>query len=443
MRLKSFRTRPIAGEFVITMAAVIALNLGAAPVFAQDAPTAQAPAEIPALDRAQVDALLATPGQVTFIDVRRADEVAAIGSLPVFLNIQASELDRFLAYIPADRPVVTLSNHAGRARRTAALLAERGFTVAGVIGVQDYQEQGGTLYGRRFDAPAIAGIVAAGTRVEVIREGFAATEGPVVLADGALAFTENSANRVVRVGTDGAVSTLVAEAGGPNALAINAAGEILAVQTASPSSITVIAPERRVLAAAYNGQPFGRINDLALSRTGHVYFTDPGVVPPSPAGQPRIQPATGFYQLDPQGGVHLVTNDLPRPNGVVLSPDERILYVADSWSDHLLAYDVAANGTLSGRRNFAPLAGFAQLPEGPTSGADGIAVDAEGRVYVATRAGIEIFGTSGEALGVIVLPKQPQNLAFAGADRSVLYAVGRGSVFRIPTQTRGVDRPGK
>jgi len=421
----------------------ILLNGGIAPAMAQNAPAGQtAEAQLAELDRAQIDALLATPGQVTFIDLRRADEVAAIGSLPVFLNIPVSELDRFLAYIPADRPVVTISNRAGRARRAAALLKEHGFQVAGVIGVQDYQTQGGTLYGRRFDTPAIPGVLAGGTRIEVVREGFAATEGPVVLADGALAFTENSANRVVRIGSDGAVSTLVAEAGGPNALAINAAGEILAVQTASPA-IAIIAPERRTLAAAFNGQPFGRINDLALSRTGHVYFTDPGVVPPTPAGQARIQPATAFYQLDPAGAVHLVTNDIPRPNGVVLSPDERTLYVADSWGEHLLAYTVAANGTLSGRRNFAKLAGFAELPEGPTSGADGIAVDADGRVYVATRAGIEIFSTSGETLGVIALPKQPQNLAFAGADRSALYAVGRGSVFRIPTLTRGVDRPGK
>jgi len=422
----------------------IFLGGGITPAMAQNAPAGQAAAaELPELDRAQIDALLATPGQVTFIDLRRADEVAAIGSLPVFLNIPVSELDRFLAYIPTNKPVVTISNHAGRARRAATLLAANGFQVAGVIGVQDYQTQGGTLYGRRFDTPAIAGVVAAGTRVEVVREGFAATEGPVVLADGALAFTENSANRVVRIGTDGAVSTLIAEAGGPNGLAINAAGEILAVQTANPSSIAIISPERRTLAAGFNGQPFARINDLALSRTGHVYFTDPGVVPPTPAGQARIQPATGFYQLDPAGTVHLVTSDIPRPNGVVLSPDERTLYVADSWGEHLLAYNVAANGTLSGRRNFATLAGFAQLPEGPTSGADGIAVDAEGRVYVATRAGIEVFSNAGAPLGVIELPKQPQNLAFAGADRSVLYAVGRGSVFRIPTLTRGVDRPGK
>lgn len=402
--------------------------------------TADTASAVAVLDRARIDSLLADPSSAVFIDLRRADEIAANGGFPVYLNIQLSELDRFLPYIPRDRGIVTISNRGHRAETGAALLASNGFTVIGAVGALDYQDQGGTLYGRRFATPDIPGVVAAGTRVEVVREGFAATEGPIALADGALAFTENSANRVVRVGTDGAISTLVDQAGGPNALALAADGAILAVQTANPSAIAQIAPQRRVLADAYQGRPFGRINDLALARNGHVYFTDPGVVP---AGQPRVQPPTGLYHLAPDGTVALITSDIPRPNGVVLSPDERTLYVADSWGRELLAYAVAADGSLSNRRAFATLAGFAQLPEGPTSGADGIAVDSEGRVYVATRAGVEVFSPQGAALGVIALPKQPQNLAFAGPDRSILYVVGRGSVFRIPTQAHGVDRPGK
>ncbi len=411
-------------------------------VAAQSAITAEA--QTPAtLDRAAIDSLLANPAEAVFIDLRRADEIAANGGFPVYLNIQLSELDRFLPYIPRDRAIVTVSNRGHRALTGAALLAQQGFRVLGAAGALDYQDQGGDLFGRRFETPAIPGVVAADTRVEVVREGFAATEGPVALADGSLAFTENSANRVVRIGTDGAVSTHVPDAGGPNALAINGQGAIVAVQTASPSSIAVIAPYRQVLASSFHGRPFGRINDLALAQTGDIYFTDPGVVPQTPAGQPRIQPETGLYHLAPDGTVTLVTSDIRRPNGVALSPNERTLYVADSWGRELIAYSVATDGGLSNPRPFAALAGFAELPEGPTSGADGIAVDSEGRVYVATRAGVEIFSPQGEALGVIALPRQPQNLAFAGTDRSHLYVVGRGSVFRIATQARGVDRPGK
>jgi len=445
-----FSSGPIKrGKLSLFLGAVLASGgTGITPAQAQQAQqapqaTAADSASVPELDRAQIDALLASPDKVVFIDVRRADEIAAIGGLPVFLNIQASELDRFLPFIPQGRSVVPISNHAGRAKRAAALLRANGFTVPGAIGVQDYEKQGGALYGRKFETPAIPGVVAPGTRVEVIREGFAATEGPVVLADGAIAFTENSADRVVRVGTDGAISTHVDHADGPNALAVGASGEIVAVQTASPSSIAVIAPQRRVLASSYQGKPFGRINDLALARSGHIYFTDPGVVPQGQPGAPRVQPATALYWLTPEGRVTQVATDIPRPNGVALSPDEKTLYVADSWGQDLLAYAVQPNGSLAGRRAFARLAGFANLPEGPTSGADGIAVDAQGRVYVATRAGVEVFSPQGEPLGVIALPKQPQNLAFGGPDRSQLYVVGRGSVFRVATETKGIDRPGK
>ncbi|HEY6817502.1 MAG TPA: SMP-30/gluconolactonase/LRE family protein, partial [Croceibacterium sp.] len=392
----------------------------------------------PELSREQVDALLAAPERVVFIDVRRADEVAAIGGLPAFLNIQASELDRFVAYIPRDRQLVTVSNHAGRARRAAALLRERGFTVAGVVGVEDYAAAGGTLYGRTFLTPEIAGVVAAGTRVEVIREGFDGTEGPIALADGSIVFTENRADRLVRIAPDNAVSTYLEPSGGANALALRADGELLAVQTAQPG-IARLQPASEVLAAAYSGKPFNRPNDLALARGGDVYFSDPGAAPAAGTPRPATPAKTGLYRLDPRGAVSLVADDIARPNGVALSADERTLYVADSWGEHLLAFAVDADGSLSGRRQFARLAGFRSTPEGPASGADGIAVDAAGRVYVATSAGVEVFSPAGAALGTIALPKQPQNLAFGGADRAQLYVVGRGSVYRIKTLATGVD----
>lgn len=390
------------------------------------------------LDRAKVDALLATPDTVVFIDVRRADEISDIGGLPVFLNIQASELDRFLPYIPRDRQVVTVSNHAGRATKAAALLAARGFTVAGAVGVEDYVAQGGTLYGRKVVTAAIPGVVAADTRVEVVREGFEGTEGPVALADGSILFTEGRADRIVRIAPDNSVSTYVDKAGQPNALAISAKGELVAVETA-PTAIAIVQPRPKVLAASFAGKPFNRLNDLALARAGDIYFSDPGAAP-----QPGAAPVkTGFYRLDRRGKVSLVADDVRRPNGVALSPDEKTLYLANTGGEFLVAFTVQPDGALAGRRDFAKLAGFKTTPNGPSSGADGIVVDRDGRVYVATNAGVEVFATDGAALGIIPLPKQPQNLAFGGPDRSKLYAVGRGSVFRIATLTRGVDRPGK
>jgi rhodanese-related sulfurtransferase len=97
------------------------------------------------LKRAELDALLAKPDKVLLIDVRRADELASIGSFPVYLSIQLADLEKSLAWIPKDRTLVTVSNHAGRGGRAADLLASKGFKVAGTVGAQNYEQEGGTL----------------------------------------------------------------------------------------------------------------------------------------------------------------------------------------------------------------------------------------------------------------------------------------------------------
>jgi gluconolactonase len=141
--------------------------------------------------------------------------------------------------------------------------------------------------------------------------------------------------------------------------------------------------------------------------------------------------------LSPTGQLHQLATDIERPNGIQLSPNEQTLYVANTFGEHVLAYDVKADGTVGARRNFAKLEGFTTTEQGATSGADGLAVDAKGRLYVASAAGVQVFDAKGKALGVIALPKSPQNLAFAGKDKKTLYVVGRGSAYRIATQTSG------
>jgi rhodanese-related sulfurtransferase len=94
------------------------------------------------LTRAEFDALLKNPGKALVIDVRRPDEVQSIGGFPVYLSIQSADLEKYLAFIPKDRTIVTVSNHAGRAGKAVALLEKNGFTVAGGIGVQDYEAEG-------------------------------------------------------------------------------------------------------------------------------------------------------------------------------------------------------------------------------------------------------------------------------------------------------------
>lgn len=129
---------------------ILIISLAGSAAFAADAalaaPAAQAyTAKAPKLNRAQIDALLAKPDQLLVIDVRQPDEITNIGGFPVYLSIQNSELENSLAYIPKDRTIIVLSNHAGRGGKAADLLVNKGFKVAGAVGVQNYEEEGGKL----------------------------------------------------------------------------------------------------------------------------------------------------------------------------------------------------------------------------------------------------------------------------------------------------------
>lgn len=134
----------------IRLAAGIAALCGSVAWAAESAAPIPAPAaeykyKSPQLKRADLDALLAKPESLLLIDVRRPDELTAIGGFPVYLSIQAADLEKQLAYIPNDRIIVTLSNHAGRAGAAADLLVSHGFNVAGAAGVQNYEAEGGVL----------------------------------------------------------------------------------------------------------------------------------------------------------------------------------------------------------------------------------------------------------------------------------------------------------
>lgn len=291
-----------------------------------------------------------------------------------------------------------------------------------------------STYADGLSTPAIDGVVASGTPIELIKEGFQGTEGPIGLPDGSVIFTEGQANRITRIAADNAISSFLENSGGANGLAFNSSGELVAVQTTKPG-IAVISPadKARVLVESYEGTPLNRPNDLVVDKRGGVYFTDPG--PRPEPGKPA--PKTAVYYLSPKGKLHQLATDIGRPNGIQLSPDEKTLYVANTYGEHILAYDVKSDGTVGKGRNFARLEGFKQTEQGPTSGADGLAVDAKGRLYVASAAGVQVFDAKGKALGTIPLPKAPQNLAFAGTEKKTLYVVGRGAAYRIATLTPG------
>jgi rhodanese-related sulfurtransferase len=107
----------------------------------------------PKLNRAQLDTLLAQPDQLLIIDVRRPDELTRIGGFPAYLSVQSKEVESSLAFIPKDRSIVTVSNHAHRAGAVGDLLAAKGYTVVGAVGAQNYEEEGGKLTKIEIPAP--------------------------------------------------------------------------------------------------------------------------------------------------------------------------------------------------------------------------------------------------------------------------------------------------
>lgn len=285
--------------------------------------------------------------------------------------------------------------------------------------------------------PAIAGVVAAGTPIELIKEGFSGTEGPVALQDGSLIFTETQANRITRIAADGSTSTFLENSNGSNGLGFTANGDLYAVQVLK-TRVGIVYPPAHVktLADQFEGLPFARPNDLVVSKKGVLYFTDSGANGPiKPDQAPTAKPAV--YRITAAGDLQRIANDIERPNGIQLSPDEKVLYVANTLGEHILAYDIATDGTVGARRNFAKLAGWAKTDNGYSSGADGLAVDAKGHVFAVSNQGIEVFSATGEALGNIVLPRKPQNLAFAGPNKNTLYIVGRGAAYKIAVLTPG------
>lgn len=289
--------------------------------------------------------------------------------------------------------------------------------------------------------PAIPNVVDAGTPIVLVKDGFEAVEGPLPQPDGGVLFSNNRAGRVMRIAPDGSVLVWFEGPGGANALTRTTEGEIVATMV-DAQNLSVLQPGEppRVLVGNYNGIPFNRPNDLVADRRGNIYFTDTvGLT----ATAPPVMPSA-VYQLDAQGKLTRISSEIARPNGVALSPDERTLYVANTAGEWISAFELSRKGVAKERRDFAKLE--VPPPQNGTaqgSGADGLAVDEKGRLYVATALGVQVFSAKGKPLGIIAMPKQPQNLAFSGPGKSVLHVVGRGAVYRITTLTHGTERSGK
>lgn len=289
-------------------------------------------------------------------------------------------------------------------------------------------------------APAIPGVVAGGTKVQLLKDGLNGTEGPIALPDGSVIFAEINANRLIRIDKDDVFSTFLENTGGTTGAAFDRQGRLVAaVVPWGSTKFSVLYPEsaKRVVIDNYDGKPFGRPNDLTIAQNGGMYFTDSASPQPRPPEGPPL-PAALYYLPPGATTATQILTDVGFPNGVILSRDEKVLYLNNSSGEHLIAFDVQPDGSLVNRRNFARYEGVKPNAAGAvSSGADGLAIDVEGRVYVAASTGVQVFSPQGHHLGTIPMPRPPQNLAFAGPDKNTLYVVGRGAVSKVPMIATG------
>jgi gluconolactonase len=298
----------------------------------------------------------------------------------------------FKASLAVVIPVIALSQSAvARQRGAAQLQGVREVTVGG-----------------------IPGVVAAGAVWTRAWQGTDNADGLVGSDDGGLLFAQEQPNQISKLDVNDRVSVFLRDTHGAGALSIAPGGRVLAVERTctdpgrnaaagpctDPTVVGILAPERRTIAESFDGKPLGRLNDLVADRKGGAYFTSGGAFYASAAGR--------------------VTSlgDNIRANGIILSRDDRIVYVTNG--NTILAFDVQPDGTTTNRREFATL-------EAGGNG-DGMAIDAAGRVYVTSGPGVQVFDAGGKYLGLIPTPRSVISVAFSGPGKKTLYVVGSGAL---------------
>ncbi len=268
------------------------------------------------------------------------------------------------------------------------------------------------------------------------------TEGPAVDAAGNVFFSEMWSGRILRFAPGQGVTVFREKSHGSNGLVFDAQWRLLACE-AEPPRVTrtdMKSGEVEVLADAWNGKPFVAPNDVTLDGKGRVYFTD--------------LPGGAVYRVDPGGRIDriLAAPDIQRPNGIVISPDDRTLYHVEANQSKggermIRAFDLAPDGSVSNMRvhyNFYP-----------GRSADGLAIDTQGNIYAAaglnrrrgtsetldTRAGIHVISPQGKLLRYYPIPEDTvTNCAFGGADMKTLYVTAGKTLFQIRVDVPGTGR---
>jgi gluconolactonase len=282
----------------------------------------------------------------------------------------------------------------------------------------------------------IAGIIPPGVAPDLVQEGFVFTEGPVATADGGLYFSDIRANLTYFLDTSGKIGVVRRDTNGANGLALTRDGELVFAE-GDAKRISKRGRDGAIttLTEGPQGKPLLAPNDLIVDAKGGIYFTDPGPRPVVPG-----RPTYVYYLAAGAKAPLLVDGAVARPNGLTLTGDGKTLIVDDTIGETVFAYDVEADGSVKNKRPFVKLR---DIPAGAESGADGMVIDRDDRVYITTVAGIQVFDPKGQYLGTIKAGRQGANVAFGGPDKRTLYITAREGLYRVKTLAQGPDRLGK
>jgi gluconolactonase len=264
---------------------------------------------------------------------------------------------------------------------------------------------------------------------------FKFTEGPAADKNGVIYFSDVPANKVYKIEPDGRATVVREDSNHTNGQMFNAAGDIVSCERGQVAAYSLATGESRVLANSYVGKPLNGPNDLVVDAAGGVYFTDPSF---SLAGESN-QGVAGVYYIANDGKLTRVIDDVVGPNGVILSPDEKTLYVIPFLRAEVMAYPILSAGKLGQGRVFCTVE---QAPGKKNGGGDGCAVDSRGNLYIAAATGVQVFDPQGKLLGTIKVPKGPSNCEFGGKDLKTLYVTARTSVYALPMEVAGHRFPG-
>jgi len=269
---------------------------------------------------------------------------------------------------------------------------------------------------------------------ERLATGFVFTEGPLWHSDGFYYFVDVRASKFYRIRPGGPAELLRENTGEGNGTTFDPQGRLVLCEggnrrlTRWPTDGKFASSE--VLIDRFEGKRLNRPNDVVCKSDGSIYFTDPGLRVPLAQ---REQETSAVYRAKPDGLVSKIA-DFEYPNGLVLSPDERTLYVANTrFAMYIHAIELDGAGNMARRRIFADMSSD-ELEGVP----DGMKVDVEGRVYCTGPGGTWVFAPNGDKLGIIKTPEVPANLCFGGPDMKTIFFTARTSVYSLRMKVPGL-----